>query len=82
MLRTPTTFPHVGSTGYIAPTGAAVRILRRNADGRLLISTGDRDASGNTTVEAGVLHATRQAAIDAGVAPKPRRRRQREGKYA
>ena len=75
MLRTPTIFPHVGSTGYIAPTGTPVRILRRNADGRLLISTGERDASGNTTVDAGMLHATAQAAIDAGLGGKSRRRR-------
>lgn len=71
MLSSPADFPHTGSTAYLAPSGEAVRIQQRNADGTALISIAAfaGKACGNKTVELARLHATRDAAI-ASAAPR------------
>ena len=77
MLPSPSPFPNVGSRGYLRPTGAPVTILRRNADGTVLVrrdpdpvsgtAATDRDlrgSSGNTTVPHTDVCESRDAAIE------------------
>lgn len=67
MLKTPTEFPHQGSTAYLTPHGEEVRIIQRNADGTALIAhqrpVALRSASDTRTVPQGDLHATPEAAL-------------------
>ena len=83
MLATLAEFPHVGSIAWLRPNGerpepAQVRILRANADGTRLIAFAApasfrHPASGNTTVPAADLFATRAAALEPHAPRKPRR---------
>lgn len=71
MLTSTATFPQAGSYGYLRPEGDEVRILRRNADGTVLVAftasrlhpTRHRDASGNRTVPASHVHEKLRDAI-------------------
>lgn len=84
MLSIPTTFPQVGSYGFMDVSDAEgrdaverVRILRNNGDGSALISlTGHRYpreiASGNRTVPLSSLRATEQPEPAAKRSPRPK----------
>lgn len=67
MLRTPSEFPHPGSTAYLSPHGEEVRVIQRNADGTVLIAlqrlAPDRSASDTRTVARADLHEAQAAAI-------------------
>lgn len=84
MLATLAEFPHPGSIAWLRQTAdhaepvEQVRILRDNADGTRLIafaSTGSfrHPASGNKTVPAADLFASRDQALQPEAARKPRR---------
>lgn len=62
MLAIVTDFPATGSTGYLAPNGEPVRILRHNADGTVLLRRDRPGASGNLTADAGDVFADAIAA--------------------
>ena len=75
MLRTAATFPHAGSTAFVAPHGEQVRIIQNNADGSAIVAAHqpgiDRGASRTYRAEPGALFPTAEAATQ----PAPRRRR-------
>jgi hypothetical protein len=58
MLAIPTQFPAAGSLGFLAPKADPVRIMRRNADGTLLLSLDRTGASGTVTAPADDVYET------------------------
>lgn len=80
MLSAPAPFPHPGCAAFERGTGAEVRIIQADSEGRCLVrrfgrsGALDSNASGNTRIARRDLFPTRAEAKAAGH-PKPKARR-------
>lgn len=87
MLQSEAPFPFVSAKAYLVPTGEALRILRRNLDGTVLVGrTGirphHRRASDDFTVPLDQLRGTVVEACEAGLVKPPKARAPRRAKAA
>jgi len=87
MLAIATQFPHAGSAAFVRGSADPVTILRRNADGTVLVrreprpfERRNRDASGNTTLSLDDLAETADLAVFGPDKPRHHRRARRSAR--